>query len=412
MIRRLLVPAGPAEPYASAMAATTGADLCVVHTRIAEEILQCASRQHVDCIVLAPRTHPASRELAWHVRRLLRLYPGIIITVGERPFPPRRVSFIWEGTERAFEILRSLAQMTRPAITLIDTPPDMLEELRLWVGGLEIECRPDLEGVDTDLLVMGRSNLATTRRIIREAPYPVLSVSGSRIDEVDERFRPISHSLVMDQLEASSEPDQDVLQPAPRLLGLYGDEGVRTVLERFGLFDVLHARGFGDLQVTVGQVPTGNVVRVHSDAGLLIEVVLERRIQPVPPWMVSHCGEDPFSVVSVEWLLLQNPRASFSAERPRLPGQEHPGLGIGYELGLLFVLAAERLHQDGLWTCPQFYHNARLYHERFHFVDPEMEGTLLALERDGSGHTLAELSWAVHLGLVRNRATGACLEWR
>ncbi len=34
-----------------------------------------------------------------------------------------------------------------------------------------------------------------------------------------------------------------------------------------------------------------------------------------------------FRVVSIEWLLMQNPRASFSLDRRRLPGQEHPGLG-------------------------------------------------------------------------------------
>jgi hypothetical protein len=36
--------------------------------------------------------------------------------------------------------------------------------------------------------------------------------------------------------------------------------------------------------------------------------------------------------LAVRWLALQDPRGRFTPERPRLPGQRYPGLGLGKRL--------------------------------------------------------------------------------
>ena len=53
-------------------------------------------------------------------------------------------------------------------------------------------------------------------------------------------------------------------------------------------------------------------------------------------------------MLSIEWLLLQDPTKTFSKSKPQLPGQEHPGLGMLRELLEMLYQACLRLELDGL----------------------------------------------------------------
>jgi hypothetical protein len=118
-------------------------------------------------------------------------------------------------------------------------------------------------------------------------------------------------------------------------------------------------------------------------------------------------------LLSVRWLSLQDVNGSFSARRPRLPGQRYPGSGLARSaFGLVYerVVAAGR---DGILNRPEHFHNACFYRdpsklgskEGFRFWRAADEGwfsRLLAdLARDLRERGLAAVSWAIYLGFLR-----------
>src|SRR4029078_3473466 len=75
-----------------------------------------------------------------------------------------------------------------------------------------------------------------------------------------------------------------------------------------------------------------------------------------------------FELLSVDWLLLQNPREPFREQRPKLPGQLHPGLGLFEELVALLVVACERVGLAGILVTPSQFHLAVQWHRRLRFI--------------------------------------------
>ncbi len=116
--------------------------------------------------------------------------------------------------------------------------------------------------------------------------------------------------------------------------------------------------------------------------------------------LADHFGEAMPRVLAIEWLLLQNPYAQFTDERPALPGQTHPGLGQARLILQWLIALAQEMALEGIANFPEYYHNAFLYQRDFHFYDPMREGLLLALSRDLAGLSLAERTWAIERGQV------------
>jgi len=203
--------------------------------------------------------------------------------------------------------------------------------------------------------------------------------------------------------------EEDVLGPlagAPprRLLGFYSRDGVELALERVGLLDRLRELGYPRPTVALelgGEA--GDTVRVYGGEDrrdLLIELRAARDRHSLPG----------FEVLRVEWLLLQNPRASFSRERPPLPGQRYPGLGLLAEVTALLVLMCERLKLDGLLFVPSHYHLAAQSRRYLRFVEPEDEARFRALERAVAGLGLGEATRAVDEGRLVDAETGERFE--
>jgi hypothetical protein len=113
----------------------------------------------------------------------------------------------------------------------------------------------------------------------------------------------------------------------------------------------------------------------------------------------------------IHWLVLSSPDGKFTVDRPRLPGQEKPGLGLlNPTIGLLKSLARE-LSVDGVLDVPDHFHTALFYSRAFRYLDPEAEGRFLAIARDLSGIPLALASDAVREGCLVDRKTGASIAW-
>lgn len=223
---------------------------------------------------------------------------------------------------------------------------------------------------------------------------------ASRFNPLRSRFRRIASQLSTDALGGGdwiSEDDVAAAMGLPRtgarkLLGFYTREGLEYALHRYGILEHLRRLGYAALTVDVDTLEGSDRLRVLGEvAGArepLIELALERKALPEGV------------VLFVHWLALRHPRAQFTAARPRLPGQEVPGLGIFREVIELLLRISERLVLDGVAFRPAWFHMAYPGRHRARFVDPSRQGQFEALLRDLGHLPLIELTRALHDGRV------------
>jgi acetoin utilization deacetylase AcuC-like enzyme len=215
---------------------------------------------------------------------------------------------------------------------------------------------------------------------------------------------------------AAAEPDWELTAadvqaslPGPqrpqRLLGVCSRQQLELHLERAGLLERLRQLGF-PLPTLVFDLdhPAGETVRVHAEpeGG---ELVAELRLR------IDRRTAPELAMLRIEWLLLQNPREAFTPGRPRLPGQEHPGLGLLRDVVALLLVACERLQLDGVLWVPAHYSAAAQGRRASRFLEPADEGLFRALEQALAGLPLAAAASAVDQGRVLDIATGAPFVW-
>jgi acetoin utilization deacetylase AcuC-like enzyme len=231
------------------------------------------------------------------------------------------------------------------------------------------------------------------------------------------RFRKIGESLRLTDLTSEgdgfsfkiSEADLVGIHPGfsqpSRFLGCLSRHGVELLLERFGLLDRLRAKGFAHLKVDLDlEGATGQTLRILTDDSqrhLLVELRVLRTLRIVPG----------MELVSVEWLLLQNPQERFSALRRRLPGQQHPGLGLLKELLGWLIILCEMQGLDGIHFAPSHYHIAVQSRRIVRFIQPEHEARMRAMVDALRGIPLFEASRAVDEGLLVDTKTGERVSW-
>jgi acetoin utilization deacetylase AcuC-like enzyme len=191
----------------------------------------------------------------------------------------------------------------------------------------------------------------------------------------------------------------------PRFLGAFSRHGIEMALERFGLLDRLRARGFRELKVEVDvSDPMGHTLRILSGREAP-QVIVELRLRRDRATLAGH------DLLSVEWLRLQDVGTPFRAQRPLLPGQEHPGLGLLQDVAALLILGVERLGLDGLTFVSEHYHLAAQASPQTHFLDPREEARFQAAQQALRGLGLHEASKAVAEGRVVDRRTGEAYRW-
>ena len=116
-------------------------------------------------------------------------------------------------------------------------------------------------------------------------------------------------------------------------------------------------------------------------------------------------------LLSIEWLLLQDPRRRPDPEHPLLPGQKHPGLGcLRIVIGML-VMACERLGFDGVTVVPSHYHVAAQARRLMSFWDPADEAAFIAIGKATQGMNLFQASIAIAEGDVVDVA-GRVVSWK
>ncbi len=188
-------------------------------------------------------------------------------------------------------------------------------------------------------------------------------------------------------------------------LRYFSSHGIELTLERLGILDQLRVRGFDHPKVFVdSSMGLGQTLRVFGDRErneLLIELRVDRSTRYMPG----------FEFITVEWLLLQNPRAEFGPYRRPLPGQNHPGLGLLKEvLGMLVVLC-EMISLDGVYYVPSTYHVAAQSRKLVRFLEPKDEARFRKLEQTLDGMPMAAASTALSSGDLIDKTSGEKLLW-
>ena len=187
-------------------------------------------------------------------------------------------------------------------------------------------------------------------------------------------------------------------------LGRLSQHEMELILEWTGILAHLRQMGFDypTLSFDCGEV-SGDTLRIFSDRGrkeLLIELRVRYDRHSIPS----------MELLSLEWLLLQNPRSDFSNRRP-LPGQTYPGLGLLGEMASLLILICDRLRMDGLIFVPSHLHLAVKGKKYLRFVSPDDEAWFRAVYAAVADLPLAEASNAVARSRVVDASSGEPAEW-
>jgi acetoin utilization deacetylase AcuC-like enzyme len=197
----------------------------------------------------------------------------------------------------------------------------------------------------------------------------------------------------------------------PRLLGYYSRQGLELALERQGFLGRLRSKGFARPTCELDLADPGRqVVKIFGGPDrreVLVELVCHRDRRSIP----GH------ELLSIDWLLLQNPRERFgaaprgeptaaAAARPRLPGQDHPGLGLFDEMNALLIVACERVGLSGLVVTPSQYHLAVQWQKRLRFLDPRAGARLRAMREAMHGLGLADSARALAAGRLVDALSG------
>lgn len=190
-----------------------------------------------------------------------------------------------------------------------------------------------------------------------------------------------------------------------RLLGALSKHAVELSLERFGFLGRIRSLGFTALTVLLEATPpVGQTLRLIADGGrgpLLMEQRLDRNRSAIP-------GSQ---LLAAEWVLLQNPAASFPEGRRPLPGQRHPGLGLAREVVAWWILLCERLGLDGILFVPSHFYMAVLSRRHLGFLRPEDAAAFVAFRRATHGLDLADATRAIDEGRVVDAASGRSVLW-
>ena len=236
------------------------------------------------------------------------------------------------------------------------------------------------------------------------------------IDAIVRRFRRIEYDAKRKEAKArASAPDweldeSDLQMPGvgkqsdARVLGVYTKHGIELHLERLGILNQVRAMGFVSPTIALDSHSTlGHTIRLFGDT-LQSELLLELRARR------DRASVPDMEILYVEWLLLQNPRAEFG-DRPRLPGQGYPGLGLLREIVALLVVVCEQIGLDGILFVPAHYYMAALGRRHLRFVRAEDAAVFEALRDAVADLDLATATRAIGDGRVVDRRSGATVSW-
>ena len=215
------------------------------------------------------------------------------------------------------------------------------------------------------------------------------------------KWRPEYHfsknNLAFDQNDIF--PEINLSLHVQKLFNYYTRGHIEFQMNKLGIYHKLKKKGHHDLWIELFDRPGNqNMIRLKSEVNQIIYTLIESVVEIVNykiPWL-----DDKLKLLNVEWLLAQNPLEPFTLQRPQLPGQDHPGLGISDEILSIFVEACNRFKLDGVIHCPSHYHVAVKAMRHFHYPDPQDDAIFAAVRGALDKYSLKEASLIMAKGLL------------
>jgi hypothetical protein len=197
-------------------------------------------------------------------------------------------------------------------------------------------------------------------------------------------------------------------------LGRLEAEDLRRELEREGVLPRLRDRGYEEVVLRTSCEDGEHRLRIRprGQRMSLVDLRLAETTVLVSEPVARRAGLEVLSVLFNSWLSLQDPRATFTPEKPRLPGQRWPGLGLARAFYVLMTRWAQEWGKDAVLATPEYFHNAVFYAPVFRFLSPAEQGRFEALRRDLQALPMATASALVEAGRIRDLAAERPFAWR
>ena len=200
-------------------------------------------------------------------------------------------------------------------------------------------------------------------------------------------------------------------------LGFYSEAGIKTALNKYGILKALEEKGFNEIIFKIDTIDPYVHRFILYDKKIdpnhqLVDVVLRKDILELEFPFDCESNGKKYEMLVIEWMLMQNPYKAFTKERPQLPGQKFPGLGLSRQSVEILALIAWRLKLAGVINIPEYLHNAIIYSKVFYYINPDIQALLEAVKRDLKQYSLSTIAWAYDYRAIKSAATNKALEWQ
>ena len=194
-------------------------------------------------------------------------------------------------------------------------------------------------------------------------------------------------------------PESNVSQHVQKLFNYYTRGHIEFQMNKLGIYHKLRQKGHHDLWIELFDRPGNqNMIRLKSQVNKKIYTLIESVVEIINYKIPKP--DEKLRLLNVEWLLAQNPLEPFTPQRPQLPGQDHPGLGIADEILSIFIEACNRFKLDGVIHCPSHYHVAVKAMKHFHYPDPQDDAIFAAIKSTLDKYSLKDASLIMANGLL------------
>lgn len=246
--------------------------------------------------------------------------------------------------------------------------------------------------------------------------------------QLEPSFRRIAESLEVFELTREADSDDavdldDLGRGSHKFLNFYSEDGIRNAIAAYGLDERLREAGLSDYDLAVTcEDPYRHRLQVfvagkqdydHTVMDLRIHLCTVTILGEREGWLerITNREDAPddtsgealtrHDALVVDWLTLQNPRGEFTSARPRLPGQKHPGTGLGRAIHNLLMIMAWRVGRQALVQTPANFHLAVLYHRAgYRFASDARNRQLEEVTHALRSLHFAAAAWAVESGAV------------
>lgn len=195
-------------------------------------------------------------------------------------------------------------------------------------------------------------------------------------------------------------------------LGRFNSDNLYSMMEKIGLIDHLHSIGFDKLIVDIDSDENRiSYMKLYWQEKTAAKQLIDLRVSessfiPDAKYFDKKAKITPYNMIVIEWLSAKNPKKKFDNEKPQLPGQTNPGLGVlKYCFEMLYLMAKE-VFKDGFLDIPDHMHGAIMYSKKFKFFDPKHEGIIRAMGRDLRKYSLSDISWGAITETIIDLDTG------